>query len=144
MKTPRELLIGHHRQAQPKLDALRRAAVAQIRGQQSVTANPNRMADMAACLQKIWCELFLPVRHVWTGLAAVWVLLLFINARLDEPQTVVLAKSPSSPTAGSLTLREQHQLLAELTASETVSVAVPPKRNTPRPRSEITLPCITV
>jgi hypothetical protein len=90
----------------------------------------------------LWLELVWPCRRVWAGLAAVWVIIVLVNLHLAGPRSVMTAQNASSPQNGWQAIREQQQLIAELTA-QVPPVTVPAGRFTPRPRSEIMLQFIT-
>jgi len=81
MKTPREILLEQHRSAAPKLDAIRREVVEELNNQE--TKEQSRPASLVAsllgCSNKLWLELIWPCRRIWTGLAAVWVLLFIVD-----------------------------------------------------------------
>jgi hypothetical protein len=81
-------------------------------------------------------ELVWPSRRVWTGLAAVWLLILAVNVSLrDRTQTFALKSGPVSPEI-ILSFPQQERLLAELMDAGEPRVAVPPKPFSPRPSSE--------
>ena len=135
MKTPREILFERHRAVGPKLDALRGDVVAGLNRQG--TKVPRKEMDMASlCLggfKKLWCELVLPSRRVWSGLAAVWVVIIAINLA-DRDSTPAGKISTASPT---VSFREEQKVLNELFADRVpVEAAEPPKVFSPRPRTE--------
>ena len=143
MKTPRDILLARHQAAAPKLDAIRRAVVAGLNHQatkeQSIPAS--LAASLLGCFHKLWLELFWPARRTWAGLAAVWIGILAVNFSQRDPAPVLAVKS-SSPQM-MLTFRQQERLLAELTGPNEPSVAEPPKKVVPRPRSELRLEIFT-
>jgi len=90
MKTPREILLNQHHAKQPRLDQIRRAAIAQIAkpsGTQ-VESLPLR------ALLTLWRELIWPCRRTWAGLAAVWLVLLTLQLASRDPAEVVARKTP--------------------------------------------------
>jgi len=87
MKTPREILLERHRHAEPRLDAVRRKALATLAA--SGRANQAHLASAqgsggavkgaAAMLKKAWLELIWPSRRAWAGMAALWLVVLAAN-----------------------------------------------------------------
>jgi hypothetical protein len=132
MKTPREILLQHHRAAEPRLDEIRRTTIAQLEKPSGTRAE--RLPLRA--LFTLWRELIWPCRRTWATLAAVWLLMLVMNVSLRDPGQATLANS--SPSRGMmLALQQQEQLLAELSEPHKSRVATsPPKPAAPRPRSD--------
>jgi hypothetical protein len=139
MKTPRDILFARHQAAVPKLDAIRRAAVAELNNKDA-KAQSRAVHFMSLCLccsDKIWQELVWPCRRVWTGLAAAWVLIFIVNLSQRDSLQVHLARSTSS--AGmTMTFRDQQKLLNELFADRCPlpAEAVRPRIFSPKPRTE--------
>jgi hypothetical protein len=138
MKTPREILLARHRTAEPKLDAIRRSVVLELNNEGAKTQSfwfsfvPLRLC----CLDKLWLELVWPCRRIWTGLAAVWVLLAIVNFSQRDSSQVYLAKS-SSPAAMTMTFRDQQKILNELFADRSLPAeADRPRVFSPKPRTE--------
>ncbi len=155
MKTPRQILLQRHREAETELDAVRHKALAAISGPAGTTHPPTAgvpedaqiwsrrsiwgldrlRAAVRVMFAKTWQELIWPSRRAWTGIAALWVLLLAVNLMLK-------AASPGVPAARSIhspdlvrAYEEQRRVLAELLAP----VNPPPAasaRPLPHPRSE--------
>jgi hypothetical protein len=140
MKTPREILFARHQADVPKLDAIRREAVAGL-NRQGAKAQSWPMFLVTWCLggsNKFWQELIFPCRRIWTGLAAVWVLLFIVNlSQRDGPQFNEAKSSP--PTEMMMTFRDQQKILNDLLADRLVPAeAMRPKIFSPKPRTEIT------
>lgn len=133
MKTPREILLARHRAAEPKLDALRQAALATVRDRRATSdeAREWRLSGVAAIVfHTLWRELIFPCRRVWTGLAAVWILLFVVNlAQQDRGGTPAAGAGPSAPMV--LAYYQQEKMLQALVADHTLPV------DAVRPRSEI-------
>ena len=87
-------------------------------------------------LLECWRQLVWPSRRIWSGLAAVWLLILLAN--LDFRVSTPRMTATTSPRSADfiLALREEEQLVAELTQRPEPFVAEPPKPFVPRPRSE--------
>ena len=106
---------------------------------QSSGGNPSWREPHAENIwRKVWRELVWPSRRAWVGLAAIWLALLGINARLaDHPKQMAGLHSPSEIMQS---WEEQTRVLAELTqpAMFRSAAANPPlaPANPPRPRSE--------
>jgi hypothetical protein len=136
MKTPRDILLARHQAAAPKLDAIRHAVMAELNNQE--TKEQSRQASFVAlllcCPNKLWQELIWPSRRIWAGLAVVWIGILVVNFSQRDHSPAMAMKSPAPEMM--LTFRQQERLLAELTGPNETSVAEPPKKVGPRPRSE--------
>jgi hypothetical protein len=138
MKTPREILFNRHRSAEPKLDAVREAALAN--SFPGTEQNANQPVEIRApfairVVQVLWRELFLPCRGIWAGLAAVWMVILVLNMPAGEKHGR-LARVTSSPDRQVLAvLREQREMLAQFVEPMIPSPAIRPK--TPGPRGEL-------
>ncbi len=139
MKTPREILFTHHQAAGPKLDAIRHEVV-------SVAADVNRRkqsireltfaATLAKATRLLFLELIWPSRRIWTGLAAVWILIFIFNLSQRDPSELMARKSPPPSLEMILAFQQQEKLLAELIGPNEPHVAAPPKPLLPQPRSE--------
>jgi hypothetical protein len=85
-----------------------------------------------------WRTLFWPAPGAWAGLAAVWVAILglhFLGGNDSPTPPQISQTSPARQVE--YALREKHRLYVELlNETETNSVAEPPRRFVPRPRSE--------
>ena len=138
MKTPREILFERHRQAEPKLDAIRRNVLAKLPESGSADAlqpGPGEPPLVGALLAKVWAELIWPSRWAWAGMAALWLAVLAANLEMK-------ATSPAAPALRSAHSRElmqafaeQRRLLAELVRPVNPPPAAPARPNA-RPRSE--------
>jgi len=132
MKTPRELLFARHQAAAPKLDAIRQSAVATVCDRHELSEQRSQNAH-ATIFQTLWQELFLPSRRIWSGLAAVWLLILTINLAQHGPSPA--GKITADPAM--MSFREQQRWMNELFADRTLPAeAEPPKTFSPKPRTE--------
>jgi hypothetical protein len=141
MKTPRDILFARHQSAAPKLDAIRKSTVAAVCDRRTSANDAHeRRAQTAAttALQMIWRELIFPCRRIWTGLAAVWILIFIVNFSQRDGSQTMMAKS--APTAEMMmTFRDQQKLLNELLADRSPPVdAGRPRIFSPKPRTETT------
>jgi hypothetical protein len=117
MKPLRELLFERHRQAEPKLDAVRRRVVATLAPHANTAGfqhSAPKMLLSLAILRRAWLELIWPCRRAWASLAALWLVVLAANIQMK-------ATSPSMPAARSApthevahAFQEQRRILAEL------------------------------
>ncbi len=155
MKTPREILFERHRQAEPRLDAVRQKALAVLRSSESVdalqpghgagpfkrrTQNAERgimraTRQVGAVLRKAWLELVWPSRRAWAGIAALWLVVLAANLEMKAtfPAAPAVRAAPTRELVQAM--EEQRRLLAELLQPPSAPPAEPP-RPSPRPRSE--------
>ena len=135
MKTPREILFERHRSAEPKLDAVRQQAVAEVHDRRSLGAKTSAVTDRRYNGGiSFWRELILPRPQAWAGLAAVWVLILALKLSTHDPSHVVTSKS-SVPPEVIAELRQQKHLFAELAGIPQLPDVQPSKPFPPRPRS---------
>jgi hypothetical protein len=140
MKTPSDILFARHQAVAPKLDAIRREAVAGL-NHQDTKAQRGTANLVSLCLggsNKIWEELIWPCRRIWSGLAAVWILIFIVNfSQRDGSQTMIAKSVPT--TEMMMTLRDQQKLLDELLADRSLPVDVErPRIFSPKPRTETT------
>ena len=77
-----------------------------------------------------------PCPQAWAGLAAMWVVLLWVNFSISSgPSVADLKPTVESPQIIKV-LQEQRQMLAGLSEQFDTTLAEPPKAFVPRPRSE--------
>src|SRR5689334_17355107 len=112
MKTPREILFERHRQAEPRLNKVRRQALAELTAARSEAGL--RQSRSEGLLKKIWLELIWPSRRAWAGMATLWLALLAVNFGMKA--TATSSTAGRSARSGELVraLEEQRRLLAEL------------------------------
>jgi len=138
MKTPREILLAKHQATEAKLDAIRKSvldgAKTALVTERSDT-NPSHTGVLSIGLT-LWRELILPSRRVWSGLAAVWILIALVNAAQSrDPQTAKTA----ARTEMAASFIEQQKLLGELLTDRTPTAeADRPRTFSPKPRTETT------
>jgi hypothetical protein len=138
MKTPREILLARYQAAEPKLDAIRRAVVGDLNNKD---AKAQSWAESFAPLwlrfpTKLWRELILPSRRIWTGLAAVWFLLVIINVSQRDTVSSITGKPVRSP-AVTMSWQMQQRWMNDLLADRAAAPeADRPREITPRPRTE--------
>ena len=137
MKTPREILLKHHREAEPKLDEVRNKALAAVAA--SSRAETSKAGDVyvliRGALKKSWMELIWSSRRAWAGMCVLW---LVVGAANLEMKNSVRGVSPSHSAPireFAQGLEEQRRLLSELLETPKTRSAVPPHDIT-RPRSE--------
>jgi hypothetical protein len=138
MKTPRDVLFARHQAAAPKLDAIRCEVVAGL-NHQDTKAQSGAANLVSWCLggsNKLWLELIWPCRRIWTGLAAVWILIFIVNFSQRDGSQTKMAKS--APTAEMMmTFRDQQKWLNELLADRSPPMeAERPRIFSPKPRTE--------
>jgi hypothetical protein len=139
MKTPREILLNRHRSAAPKLDAIRREVMkvaADVNRRKQPVRELTFAAALANAIRLSFLELIWPCRRIWTGLAAVWILIFIFNFSQRDPSELMARKTPPPSPEMILTFRQQEKLLAELIGPNEPQAAAPPKPFLPQPRSE--------
>ncbi len=138
MKTPREILLEWHQAAAPKLDTIRRETIDGLNHQD--TKAQSRSINLASwCLggsRQLWLELVWPCRRIWTGLAAVWLVILAANVSMHDGSQAMALKSSPPTREMIMAFRQQESLLAELIGPRETPVAEPPKLALPQPRSQ--------
>jgi hypothetical protein len=139
MKTPREILLAQHRAAEPKLDAIRRIVVTEeLNSQATKEQSPGQslVSWFLGCSNGFWRGLIFPSRRIWTGLAAIWVLIFIINfSQRDRSQTAMT--KAHTPPLEMMSFNEQQKLLNELLADRSFPTdAERPKIFSPKPRTE--------
>jgi anti-sigma factor RsiW len=103
----------------------------------SLNPNPQRLRLGTGFWRIVWVELLWPSRYAWSGLAALWVAMLVINAQLSDHQTSGAGDRAASSQDMIQAWEEQNRVLAELAKPSFTAFAVPaPPPYVPRPRSE--------
>jgi hypothetical protein len=138
MKTPREILLERHRNAEPRLDEVRRKALAAVASSSSAEASetardPGGLIQLA--LMKAWMELIWPSRQAWAGIAALWLVVGAANLEMKDPVRGVPAARPAPVRDLAQGLEEQRRLLSELLQTPKTGLAER-QPATPKPRSE--------
>jgi hypothetical protein len=82
-----------------------------------------------------WRELLWPCPQAWAGLAAVWAVILFLNAASREPVRAVRTPRTTPGREALMAWKERERMLAELAGPP--EPAEPPKPLAPRPRSDL-------
>jgi hypothetical protein len=102
VKTPRDILLQRHREAQPKLDAIRIA----------VLAKETKSGEAPQSLRNILRSL----RWHLVAMSAIWLFVLILRA--DTSRAPILAAAtpqPPPPQVMIASLREHRRLLSEMT-----------------------------
>jgi hypothetical protein len=136
MKTPREVLLARHTSMKRRLDAMRRAVVAEHTG----PAVDVSTGSDSSWRQWVWGELIWPCRRAWAGLAVVWLAILGLNLSAGPdggmPRRTTEAQSSAALREVRIAVGEQARWRAELLESDTDSESQKPAA--PGPRSEFT------
>lgn len=141
MRTPREMLFARHRQAEPKLDAVRQRALAALQAPAPrPAAAPRHRAGqwLGTMLRTAWWELIWPARRAWAGLAVLWLAVLGANLEMNATSPGVPAGRSTPPRELARAFEEQRRVLAELlpAAQTPPPPTVHPPQPADRPRSE--------
>jgi hypothetical protein len=126
MKTPREILLGRHRAAEPKLGAVRRAALA---------AMEKREPEGVPVSWREWLHSF---RWHAAGLSAAWVFILLLHLDADRAPGMMAAIPAARippPQVIMASLRENRRQLSEMIEPD-APVARRQEIFKPGPRSE--------
>lgn len=136
MKTPRELLLEHHREAEASLDRIRSEVCREWVG--AGTSDECETAPSCGGLFAVaWQELFVACRRWWLTLGAAWCLVVLLT---------VIGESGRSDGAGVAVrpgytmelVREQQELRRELLGLTSVEAEVdPPRHRAPGARSDV-------
>jgi hypothetical protein len=94
------------------------------------------MPTITSLTFSLWRELVCPSRHIWAGLATVWVIILIANANLTTGRPIASVGSTTSSAELWFLFREQTLLVAELSASVESKPIQLPDATPPRPRSQ--------
>jgi hypothetical protein len=138
MKTPREILLARHQAAALKLDAIRRELVRELNNQETKKQSFSVIfvSLFLGCSNKFWQELVFPCRRIWTGLAAVWLLLFLVNFSQRDNVSSITGKPVRSGEL-IMSLQAQQRWMNELLADRLLPPEVVQPRNfTPKPRTE--------
>ena len=124
MKTPRELLLGRHKTAGPRLDQIRHGIVDRI-------GTPRPFVAL-----KLWQELILPARRAWICLAAGWVVILALNLASGGDASVAIHETGPMDPESVIALQRQQRLMAQLIDEDKEPSSPAKKTPEQRPRSE--------
>lgn len=136
MKTPRELILEQHQSAEVKLERIRAEDLA--RHTQAASAPKNchdgQHIGLAYVALKMWQESIRPWRHIWIGMALVWLVLLSLNQGGSErPKSSAQARPRPNPEFLAA-LRAQKAWRLQLLEPSTASYVLEPQN--PGPRTE--------
>jgi hypothetical protein len=126
MKTPREILLGRHGDASPKLDTLRRKALA-------ATQQPEPASPPFSLRNFLWS-----IRWHLAGMSALWLVIALFSLSSNHGSQMVATISPAKippPEVILASLRENHQRLSQMIDGQTTD-ADKQKGFAPKPRSE--------
>jgi len=140
MITPREILLARHQAVAPKLDAIRREVVAKLNNEETKEQRFSApfVAGWFRGSQVLWRELVFPSRRIWTGLAAVWLLIFAVNFSQRDAVSSVTGK-PVRSQAVMMSWQVQQRWMNELLADRAMPTeAEQPKTFSPKPRTEET------
>jgi hypothetical protein len=112
----------------------------QTRWRQAVLAakNPEPVKKFSFQLAFVtsWRELIRPCRHAWAAMAALWLVMLGINAAVSHTPGNALSTRSSPPPTTFQVFEEERSVLAELMPPPVGQPIESPRRDPARPRSE--------
>ena len=138
MKTPRDLLFARHQTAVPKLDAIRREVVNELNNEETKEQGGFEafVSLLLGCSNKFLRELVFPCRRLWSGLAAVWLLLFIVNFSQRDNVSSVTGKPVRSGEI-IMSVQAQQRWVNELLADRSATPETDRPRNVaPKPRTE--------
>jgi anti-sigma factor RsiW len=97
-----------------------------------------RQFSFRLALRTSWRELIRPCRHAWAAMAALWLLMLGINAAMSGAHPNFPGTHSSSTSTAFPAFEEQRRVLAELIPPILGEPIEPPRRAHPQPRSQRT------
>lgn len=119
---------------------LKPSPVAQSRWEKAILTasqtSPAGRFNFGVAFAQWWRETIWPYRRVWTGLAALWLVMWVINAKTFGTSSNTLTASSESKRVFIEAYQEQQRVLAELFPPVVPQPAEPPRRGLPPPRSE--------
>ena len=124
VKTPREILLERHRDAETKLDGLR----------QQLAAPPP--AEAIPLRTRLIRELLLPLRWHLAGISAVWLIVAVLNADHASSPVIAAGGGDSSPRQLLVALAENRRQLVEVIEPTSTELAPAPLPSIPRRRSD--------
>jgi hypothetical protein len=132
MKTPREVLLRHHRDAESKLDTIREQVVANLT-QESRREAPRQTNFRGA--RALIAEFLLPLRWHLAGMSALWVMIAVLNSEpaAVSPAMVAKEQTPEPPQLLAAVRENRRQILELIDGASVESTA---RSFVPRPRSE--------
>jgi len=133
MKTLREILLERHTAAEPALDDVRRKSLASLSSPYPISQN-----WAVSVMVAVWNELILPCRRVWSGLAAVWLVIVGLHLATGSKPKMTVAESEPLDRATIMVLREQRQIMAQML--ETAPPAAAARPPAPGPRGDVRRP----
>ncbi|MGZ4964510.1 MAG: hypothetical protein ACXWJB_11200 [Limisphaerales bacterium] len=103
---------------------------------QQARGTQNREVEMARAERRAlpgWLhQLLWPCPQAWGALAAVWVVVLFLNFAGSEKAEVTVAKAPDQSSEVRMAVKQQSQFRAELMSANDAPAAEPPKMSAPQ------------
>ena len=136
MKTVREILLERHRSVEPKLDAIREAAVGMLA---QSTANDRGCVHTRDSLARAWLSTLQSLRWHLAGLGAAWLAIALLNVDHTPPASPVAAKqNVPSPRQLLAAVRENRRKLLEMLEPPASDPTLAPPR-----RSESSTPTAT-
>lgn len=144
MKTPREILLEQHRAAESKLDALRQKALNIVADDKQGARRKRKIFNPLKLPSLVWRELILVYPRVWSGLAAIWLVIFALQFASRDASPAIAKNSPPPSPEMLAAIQNQKRLLAEMLqdgvkANDTDR----PKPSRPPPHSELSMPFVT-
>jgi hypothetical protein len=116
MKTPREVILNQHREAEARLKAMQPEIIAACARESGNPTKAERHSSTGSrsVFTRFWMESVLPWRRAWIGMAALWVGILSLHFSAGEREVTGVASAPETDPQARMVLLEQKRLLAQL------------------------------
>ena len=151
MKTPREVLLAQHQAAEPKLDAIRKEVLAEVKQtfhagrdaspRRPLPATHGRLGEASLPGRVVvagWRQFWWSLHWHLAGLSAVWLVVLALSIDQSPAPTREVAQRPVLSSQQLLAaLRENQRQLRELVRVPAAEEAPEPPHPAPSPRSQI-------
>jgi hypothetical protein len=114
MKTPREVILGQHREAEVRLKAMQPEIIAACVRESRNAPGSEQHSFIQSMATRFWMECFVPWRRAWMGIAATWVAIVVAHLAINDREASGVAQASETDPQVRMVLLEQKRLLAQL------------------------------